>query len=125
MSIARDILDRVNRHVNLPLHGDGAATLSRSTLYVLDDVLTPISGVVDQAPQLLPEFLIDFDPREMMSLESPDKLCGTFSGVKRPLNQNDLIMFGKTKLKLLRFDLNEADIVNKYWLQRLIPGYDV
>jgi hypothetical protein len=125
VSIAHQILDLANRNVNLPIHGDGQGTLSNTDLFILDDVLTDFIGEVSVAPELVPEFLLNHDPREVAVMEVPGgQLSGTFDGVNRFINTNDLIQFKNQKFAVIRFEANPADIATKYWLKMIVQGVD-
>ena len=122
MSLAFDILDRANRGVSLTFHGD--------TLILQDDGGTPILGQLDVAPELMPSFLLDADPREVASFDVPgSNPVGVFGGVTRQINQNDLFLQtftdgSQVMWKVIRYEGNPADIAFRFWLQQLEIGLD-
>jgi hypothetical protein len=124
MSLARAILEEADAAVNVPIHGSLPG--QPDALTIDDDVSTPFVGIIDAEPEIIPEFQFDVDPREVAKLEihNRNQVNGTFDGVSRQLDYNDIINQGQHQWRVIKREKNPAIWVTTYWLVKVVPGKD-
>ena len=120
MSLAFDILSKTHGAVAVPIHGD--------TLALQDDVGTAITGILNDQPDIIPEFEVGVDPREVAQFTVQRPIPkGTFNRITRSIDSNDKLKFGIHTFMVIKRKDNAAELGDcvDFWLVKNVYGRDI